>query len=242
MHCLLYSSCVGLSFPRMKLLIPSLLLVSAFATAGQIASATVIDDFSQGSLFVQVTNSPGQTLYQNGLSTSHVIGGSRSLYTIGSAGLASAEIDTSAGTFRFSSDASFGYFTLTYGATTPLGANLLADGSDRFLVSIAQVTTGFWRSGFFFGVETGGTWRSYSFGGDLPALKGSGVLTIPFSRFPGADMTDVQAIGISASRFEPNRQIIIDSVITTVPEPSSLPFFAAGLGALAFVSKRARVA
>ena len=241
MHCLLYSSCVGLSFPRMKLLIPSLLLVSAFATAGHIASATVIDDFSQGSLSVQVTNYAGQTLYQNGLSASGVIGGSRSIYA-GSLGLATAEINTSAGQFRFISDASFGYFTLTYGATTPLGANLLAEGSDRFLVSIAQVTTGFWRSGFFFGVETGGTWRSYSFGGDLAALNGSGVLTIPFSRFPGADMTDVQAIGISASRFEPNRQIIIDSVITTVPEPSSLPFFAAGLGALAFVSMRAWVA
>jgi hypothetical protein len=238
MHPLLYSSRVGLNFAGMKLLIPSLLLVSAFATAGQIVSATVIDDFSQGALFVQVTNYAGQTLYQNGLSTSDVIGGSRSTYA-GTVGLATAEIDTSAGTFRFSSDSSFGYFTLTYGATTPLGANLLADGSDRFLVSIAQVTTGLWRSGFFFGVETGGTWRSYSFGGDLTALDGSGVVTIPFSRFPGADMADVQAIGISASRFEPNRQIIIDSVITTVPEPSSLPFLAAGLGALAFVSKRA---
>jgi len=214
----------------MKPMTRSFRLVVTFAAAVRIASATVIDDFSQGPLFIQETNYPGQKIYQNGLNTSDVIGGSRSL-DVGSVGLATAIIDTSAGSFRFSSDSSFGYFTLTYGATTPLNDNLLADGSDRFLVSIAQMTTGSWRSAFLFGVETGGTWRYHNFASDLNALNGSGVLTIPFSRFQGADMTDVQAILIQTIRFEPNRQITIDSVVTGIPEPSPLTLFAAGIGA-----------
>ena len=189
--------------------------ILALAVTAQIASAVVIDDFSQGALFIQATNNSGQTVYQNGLDTSDVIGGSRSVYAGSVGGSTTAEIDTSAGQFLLTTDSSaFGYFSLEYGATTPLGANLTADGSDRFLINISESTLRFSRAAVSFGVETGGTWYYYNFANDLIALNGPGILTIPFSDFTGANMTNIRAINIESSRFEPGNQIEIASIMT----------------------------
>lgn len=49
---------------------------------------------------MEVTTLPGQTVIQDGLSTSAVIGGVRSTY-VGSLGLASLSIDSAAGRFVF---------------------------------------------------------------------------------------------------------------------------------------------
>src|SRR5262245_6794230 len=213
----------------MKSTIRRVLWFTALATGGGAASALTIDDFDQGPLFLQVSNLTGQTVVQNGLDPSHVIGGARSTYA-GSLSNATLQITTpaNAGQFSFSADSSWGYFTLLYGSAAPLGANLLADGSDRFVMNISSLTPGLYRGIFGFKVESGDKWFTYYFGNDLFNLNGPGILTIPFSRFAGADLTQVQQILIDVGRFEPSFQIRLDS-ITTVPEPSPLALLALAL-------------
>lgn len=208
-------------------------LTLAFIATAHIASAVIIDDFSQGALFIETTNYPGQTIYQSGLNASDVIGGARSVYVAG----ATAEIDTSAGQFLLTTDPSAnGYFSLGYGTTTPLGVDLTTDGSDRFLINISALTPGRSRGPIAFEVETSGSWFIYRLDNDLLALNGPGTLVIPFSNFTGANMADVQAIEIGAVRFESDSQIGI-AAITTAPEPQPFVLLTA-LGILSFVSKR----
>jgi hypothetical protein len=204
-----------------------------------VARATIIDDFSEGPVYMQVTdNYPGQSVVQDGLSTSAVIGGERSVHA-GTQQLATLSIDTEASRFRFSADSSFGYFTLQYGASTPLEVNLRADGSDQFLINISELTPVSWPASCDFRVKDGDVWSSYDFGDDLVHLNGPGQLTIPFSCFQG-DLTCVQSIKIDVARFTPNCCIAFDS-ITTVPEPGAFALLlTAGLALLAYAWKRGR--
>jgi len=190
---------------------------------------------------MQVSNLTGQTILQNGLPTSSVIGGSRSVYAGTTGGdSAVATIETSTGLFNFRTYSDFGYFKLTYGsAVSPLGINLASGGNNSFELSIADLTPGLWRGSFDFKVDTGGGFKSYGFGGDLAKLNGSGNLIIPFSSFTGADMTQVRVIEIDVARFEPTFHIAFDS-ITTIPEPSTVALLASGLATLVCARKRLR--
>jgi hypothetical protein len=193
-----------------------------------ISWASTIDDFSQGALSLQATDYlPGQTAVQEGLSASAVIGGVRSVYA-GSVDLATLSIDPAVGRFLFSADSSWGYFTLQYGDTIPLAANLSGDGSNQFLINIDELTPGLWRGDFSFEIKSNDEWSSCGFDDDLFALNGPGQLTIPFSRFQGADLTHIQAIRIHVGRFEPTFRIGIDSIMT-IPEPGTLTMLL-GLG------------
>jgi hypothetical protein len=221
---------------KMKATIHSLVLSASTMGSSLVASAAVIDDFSQGPLSFQVTNVSGQIIYQTGLSTSDVLGGARSVYA-GSLIQATAVIDTSAREFRFSSDSSFGYFTLTEGgAFPPSGTDLTADGSDAFAINITQLTIKPVRGIFDFEVETLGAWYGYDLQNDFNGLNGFGTVTIPFSSFPGVDMRYVQAVRINAVRFKPSSQIVIGS-ITTVPEPSALSLFSGAFVVLTFLRR-----
>ncbi len=221
---------------KMKATICSFVLSVSSLVSSLVSSAAVIDDFSQGALSIQVTNVSGQTVYQTGLSTADVLGGARSVYA-GSLTNATAVIDTSAREFRFSSDSSFGYFTLTEGGTfSPSGTDLTADGSDAFAINITQLTFKPFRGVYAFEVETYGSWYAYNLLGDLAGLNGSGIVTIPFSSFAGVDMRHIQAVGIEVTRFEPSSQIVIGS-ITTVPEPSAQVLFFGAFVVVAFMRK-----
>jgi hypothetical protein len=201
-----------------------------------VGPAAVIDDLSQGALSIHVTNLTGQTVSQTGLNPADVLGGARSVYA-GSLTQATAVVDTSAAQFRFSSDSSFGYFTLTEGETSsPFGTDLTADGSDAFAIHVAQLTFKPSAGIYDFEVETSGSWHTYDFLSNIAGINGSGTLTIPFSSFAGVDMRNVQAVRIDVARFQPSSQIVIGS-ITTVPEPSSLALFAAVLAVLPFIRK-----
>ncbi len=215
--------------------------VAAFVFVTYSCSALVIDDFRSGPLTLQVTNLTGQTVLQNGLPTTSVIGGSRSVYG-GTTGRDSAIelIDTTTGRFNFFNYSDFGYFKLTYGsAASPLGINLTSGGNNSFELSIADMTPGLWRGIFDFKVDTGAGFKRYGFGGDLAKLNGSGDLIIPFSSFPGADMTQVRVIEIDVARLEPTFHFALDS-IRAVPEPSIVVFLASGLATLVYSRKYAR--
>jgi hypothetical protein len=206
----------------MKSIIRGLIWLSALANGIGAALAVTIDDFNEGPIFLLATNFPGPTVLQTNLSPGHVIGGSRSVNVASLGGTATLQINTPAalGQFNLSADASYEYFTLLYGSPRlPLGADLLADGSDRFLIHITSVTavpTG----SFAFRVETGNTWFSSSVHPTAP-----GEVVLPFSLFSGANLSQVQSIQIDAGRLPQSFQISIDS-ITTVPEPSELALFA----------------
>ena len=221
----------------MKTTIHSLVLTASFMASSLVSSGAVIDDFGQGALSIQVTNVTGQTILQTGLSISDVLGGTRSVYA-GSLTQATAVVDTSAHQFRFSSDSSFGYFTLTEGETSsPFATDLTADGSDAFAIHIIQFTFTPTRGIYDFEVQTFGSWHTYDLLNDLAGINGSGTVTIPFSSFTGVDMRYVQAVRIDVARFEPSSQIVIGS-ITTVPEPSLVALFAGAVAVLASMRNR----
>ena len=213
------------------ILIPSLVLICPNS------QAAIIDDFNQGTLSFQVTNYSGSAFLQSGLSLTSVLGGSRSVYA-GTLELATCSIANPEGKFSFRSDSSFGYFKLQYGVPAALNADLTSDSSDRFVLNLSGLTAGLWRGLFTFSVETGNSWHNYDFSRDLFALSGPGSLTIPYSRFSGADFAHVQAITIDVGRFEPGFQIALDSLVT-IPEPSMVSLWLASFGA-GFLTRRSR--
>ncbi len=206
------------------------------------ASAAVIDDFTQGPVFLQATNYAGTTIMQYGLNPSAIIGGSRSVY-IGSLGQATLQIGTpgAEGLFRFNAVSNFGYFTIGYGTTTPLNANLAAGGNDRFVLSVSSLTPGLSRGSFDLSVRSARGSYTYDFVLDMIALNAPGQISIPYSRFPGVDFTFVQSIELDVTRFEPTFQIALGS-ISTVPEPSALGLFALVLILLGVQGRRSRPA
>jgi hypothetical protein len=216
-------------------------LIATFVLVTNPSRALVIDDFNSGPLTLQVTNLSGQTVLQNGLPTTSVIGGSRLVYG-GTTGrdLAVESIDTTAGRFNFINYSDFGYFRLTYGSlASPLGMDLTLGGNHSFELSIADLTPGLGRGNFDFKVDTGTGFIRARFGADLFGLNGPGNVIIPFSSFAGADMTHVRVIEIEVGRFEPTFHIAIDS-ITTVPEPSIVACLSAGLATLFYSRRRFR--
>jgi len=226
----------GIAWDNMRSKIYRLLVGSGLLAWCQLSSAAVVDDFGQGALTLTATNVTGQTVVQTGLSDADVLGGTRSVY-VGSLIHATGVIDTSAHEFRFRSDSSFGYFTLTEGGTFPSsGMDLTADGSDAFTIAVTQLTFKPVRGIFDFAVEADGAWHTFNLLSALAGLNGAGVVKIPFASFGGVDMRHIQAVRLDVARFEPGSEIAIGS-ITTVPEPSALATCFGAWVALAFVRK-----
>lgn len=111
-------------------------------------------------------------------------------------------------------------------------------GAIGFLLIIDELTPGLWRGLYRFSIQSNDAWSDCSFSNELFGLNGPGQLTIPFSRFQGADFTHVQTIKIDMARFEPTFRIGIDSIMT-VPEPGALALLLTSLlGALAYVWRK----
>ena len=207
------------------------MLVAAVCGVPELGQALVIDDFRQGAVDWTLSgeySSSSQTALLDGLDPAHTIGGSRRVHgsTLNTGHL---QVVTDPGYFQFDATASWGYFELTYGSTAnPLAANLLADGSNAFLITLPEVTPGLWRGSYDFGLTTPTSSRAFNLEGPLYALNGPGEIRIPFSYFSGLDLTNVSSIWIDAARVEPTYRIRIGS-ITTVPEPTASALVAIGL-------------
>lgn len=201
----------------------TVIFIGALASGTGPASALVIDDFSQGAISITATNVTGQTVVENGLDPSSALGGSRSIY-VGSLSQAAANVDTAKGRFNFRADASFGYFTLDWGSVTPLNLNLTTGGNNEFVLNFVDVTPVTYPGLFYFRVKSGNIWAAYDFSGDFHNAFNTqtfGTLTIPFSQFVRADLTQVSAIELVVDRFQPVSALSIDSIITAVPEPTA---------------------
>ena len=185
--------------------------------------ALVIDDFTQGGLVSLLgTNTAqfGTTVVQTGLDPLHTLGGTRSVF-VGSLNVASVSINTNLGRFQFVANTNYGYFKLDWGSVTPLNVNLTS-GNDRFQLELVDTTPNVALNLFDLRVKSGGTWFSYGIGNDFAnALHGNsfGTLSIPFSKFPGVNFSEVQAIELDAGRVPQGFHLAIDS-FTVVPEPS----------------------
>lgn len=214
----------------MNLLTRNLVRLPAVLLCLTTSVASVIDDFSAGPLTL-TANDAGQSVLQTGLAESAVMGGSRSVYAR-SLQSGSLDIDPLAGEFRFTSEVSFGYFTLQYGGSPSFPANLLAGGNDRFVINITELTPGLWRGLFSFEIQSGNQWFRYGFDRDVFALTAPAELSIPFSRFPVADLAHVQGLRLDVARFEPGFTIAMDS-IQAVPEPAVAALCLLGLTAWA---------
>lgn len=207
------------------------MLVAGVCGVPELGQALVIDDFRQGAVDWTLSgnySSSSQTALFDGLDPAHTIGGSRRVYgsTLNTGHL---QVVTDPGYFQFDATASWGYFDLTYGSTAnPLAANLLADGSDAFLITLPEVTPGLWRGSYQFGLTTPTSGRIFNLASPLYALNGPGDIRIPFSFFSGLDLTNVSSIWIDATRVEPTYRIRIGS-ITTVPEPTTSVLIVFGL-------------
>jgi len=198
-------------------------LCFAFCAATVSGSAAVIDDFTDGSLSIHPS---GQTLYQSPLS---VLGGVRKVYGSG-VPTATLKIDPTAGHFAFDASSGFGYFSLGYGTTTPLGVNLRADGSDAFLLTFSDLDMpGLYRGRYYLHVNGIG----YDLLPKLAALSGAGTVQIPFSAFSAGPTFIASSIELEASRVESGYRLVLDS-ITTIPEPSTSMLFALSLAFLTF--------
>lgn len=95
-----------------------------------------------------------------------------------------------------------------------------------------------WREIFDFKLCTGDGFNRHGFGGDTVELNCSGNAIIPFSSFPGGDMTPVRVIEVDVARFEPTFHIALDS-IRAVLEHSIVVLLASGLETLVYARKRA---
>lgn len=180
--------------------------------------ALVLDDFTQGGLTaLQATNYSGKTVQQSGLPPAFTLGGERSVY-VGSTALATVSIDPIKGRYHFTADTGYGYFSLGWGSVTPLNLNL-ASGNNGFQFDFVDTTP---NMTFSLSVKSAGTWVNYFLGYDLAQALGGktfGTLTIPFSKFAGANFAAVQAIELGAARVRQGFQLGIDSV-SVVPEPA----------------------
>ena len=198
-----------------------ILCVIASLVLSNVTKAVVIDDFSVGSIALSPTSVTGETQIQTPLPEANVLGGTRRVYA-GTLASATLEIDANAGRFDFSADSSYGYFELEYGNPTPLNVDLLADGADRFRLSVLDVAIGGAPSvPVFLDIETASGFSSLPLGADLVALNGPGLLDIPFADFFSADFTDVRSVKLRGLRIQQGIELSLGS-LTTVPEPGTL--------------------
>lgn len=219
-----------------------MIFIGALVAGTRAASALVIDDFSQGPVSIVATNPNGTTVVESGLDPATALGGSRSIF-LGSLNQADANVDPAKGRFNFSAAVDYGYFTLEWGGVTPLNVNLTTGGMNAFALNFVDVTPVTSVGLLDFRVKSGNTWFTYQFSQDFFntfSTRTFGTITIPLSRFTGADLTQVQAIEVEAARFQPGHGLSIDS-ITTVPEPTAGALFVVA-SLLSLMKLRARPA
>jgi hypothetical protein len=188
------------------------------------SEALVIDDFSTGPFTIVGTNTTvDQT--QSGLDPAHVVGGSRFISFRSFAVPPSAlTLDDQAGTLHMSPGNCCSYLSLRYGsAGNPLQLDLTADGSDRFLVTFADISEQIPSSVPSIVVrDHQNRMVPIIGGGTLPNPPvGRFSVAVPFTQFSNFDLTNIQSIEIAVSRYSGGRTFTLDS-IATVPEPSSV--------------------
>lgn len=214
------------TFSRFHWLVGCFVFCGAMILESPGAFAVVIDDFTQGGLSqLQATNYSGVTVLQTGLDPLHAVGGTRSVHVrsasgVGSLGLASASVDPVNGRFHFTANSGLGYFKLGWGTVSPMNLNL--SGQNAFQLDFVDVTPALTSGILDLRVRSANTWFRYSIWNDLAqALGGNshGTLTVPFTRFAGADFSRLQTIELDAARVSAGIHLSIDS-FTAVPEPS----------------------
>ena len=205
-------------------LLTALLALSIPSTA--LATVT-IDDFSVGEYTLSGTGGENQL----DLPRDAVASGSREIWTRSVD--AETRVNTTSGRLEFSTVAT-GYLSLDYRFGPGEEIDLLADGSTHFRLIFADVGPGQWRGLYRLNVDG----VPYSFGQELFALNGAGVIDIPFSHYTDQSTFAPSRITLDVARVEPGFSFAIDS-FTTVPEPTT-PLLAS-LG-MALIGIRRRVA
>lgn len=201
------------------------------------ARAIVIDDFKVGPAYLVRDTGVPVALTQTGLDPSHVLGGKRELvlgrfYSNGQ----SLEIDTTESqmTLAIANPGDLSGLDLTYGSRIePLGVNLMADGSNRFVFDfdvlpsccdqlvITSIAAGV--------LSIDNVQLNDYFDGHTA--------TIPFSQFDGVDLTNVASIELGFFR---SRGVVLQSIYT-VPEPFCVKQAVFCLATFAFWARKQRL-
>jgi hypothetical protein len=176
----------------------------------ELPAAVIIDDFRTGALAFTSTT----TIRQNGLDTSHVWGGQRTVSGNAlNAAAMDAQVDTTKGVFSYSSQ-SYGYFTLSYIIDSQRQMDLIGAGYTAFRMDFSYVDPSFWRG--LYDLTVNGVRHNVST--PLFAVEGAGVIEVPFSRFTNQPTFTPREIIFSASRVEPNLRMELSS-LSVIPEP-----------------------
>lgn len=192
-----------------------LVLAAGCFASGTAAFAVTIDDFSVGSLVL--VGPAGPTSFA-GLDPNHVIGGRRQI----SVGIFPSApnvltINTAAGELEFDTGAgpALGSLSLVYGATTPLGAALNADGHGRIKVTFPYVNAGGTLVAALQIRDAANQAFSYPLGNAIKALDGvGGIVEFPFSAASAVDFGNVSRISIDLLNYPVNGTFAIAEVTT----------------------------
>jgi hypothetical protein len=193
------------------------IVIGVFFSAGLCppAAGIVIDDFTVG----QYSATGGATnVVQAGLDDQHVVGGERKFSFGGGLNSSNAlTIDSADSQLTFTSGTSSrGYFDITYGATTPLNVDFMAQGHDRFRFVFSNVTAPepYLSS---FSVITTPTTNTFTttLNSAFNAFSGTpgGIAEIPFKTTLG----NVSRISIYVGRFAAGGSFTIESIGTAGP-------------------------
>lgn len=217
---------------------PSLLAVLLFLLTVHQMPAAVIDLFTDGPQTAGITAQPTRD-NRNAIPLKGSLFESRSLYVRYNTERAS--IQNGALTYELPLNPitpdDRGYFGLNYASSIPV--DLLGDGATAFLVKfeffeatfpyIITLYVGDWRQNDSYG--------KFSIQDFNTGLVSSAEAVIPFHAFSKTDLTQVEFLGIYASRMPAGSSFVISS-ITTVPEPS-VALLTSGL-AMVFLCHRRR--
>jgi hypothetical protein len=189
--------------------------VLALAVSGFLAGAApavTIDDFLTGPITMTGPSGPTD---QSGLSATSIIGGGRQVSIDSSSG-PTTTLEIGGGVLEFASGAGpqRGYMHITYGATTPLAANLTAGGYDRIRVTVHGVEL----SGAYIALLTmrdaSGGVKSFPLDVGLNALNGdSGFLEFPLTGLT-IDMSNISRIDLALTRFPVNATLRLGPIRT----------------------------
>jgi hypothetical protein len=183
---------------------------------------------------------------QDGLDPNYVIGGSRFIsFRSFAVPPSTLTVDDAADTLDVSPGGCCTYLTMRYGGTNnPLQLNLRDDGSDRFVVTFADLTSEipFSLPSIFVTDEQGRGANILSQTVAQPTAPFS--LVIPFSQFSNVDWTAIRSIEIGVSRYggginASGKSFSLDSIVT-VPEPESVLAASLAFGLLAVTFTRCR--